>query len=170
MTLDDPLERRIEYSEEYKRDVFYLWFNNKQPAIARLYEMIPEEWGKKPTLSTLRVWGSNDFVPKANRMNREMSEQLEKQAIQEKFEMLKRHGVIGREMQNMALDALRKIGDEGDLGEHAAVRMLVAGVEMERDSVGVPQAIEKLLNQSDEDLLEEVQKLIGESEAEILED
>jgi len=56
------------------------------------------------------------------------------------------------------------------LSANAAVRLLVEGVRIERDSVGLPQALEKMIDADDEDLLERVQKLTKESQAEILTD
>jgi hypothetical protein len=163
------MRQKPNFPGAYKDDLFRLWFNNQQPSIKKLHQMIPEEWGEKPTLGTLQNWHRIDFKPKAERLKREYDERLSAELIQEKVEMLRRHGALGRQMQQIALDCLDNV-DPTELSEHAAVRMLVEGVRIERDSVGIPQTLEKLLNQTDEELIEEIQKLIGDSQAVILED
>jgi len=46
--------------------------------------------------------------------------------------------------------------------------LLVEGISIERDSVGLPQALEKMLDKEDDDLLAEVERLIGDAPGEIL--
>jgi hypothetical protein len=163
------IQRSPNFSSAYKDDLFRLWFNNQKPSMKRLHQMIPEEWGNKPTIGTLGNWYRQEFKPKAERLQRDYEERIGAELIQEKVEMLRRHGALGRRMQDIALDCLDNV-DPSELSEHAAVRMLVEGVRIERDSVGIPQTLEKLLNQTDEELIEEIQKLIGDSQAVILED
>ena len=93
--------------------------------------------------------------------------ELEGRMVQEKVEMLYRHGEIGREMQNMALGRLRNMNVE-DISANSVVRFLIEGVRIERESVGVPQALEKMLNSTDEDILNRIEKITEESQAEIL--
>lgn len=158
------------YSPTYHTDLFYLWYNNQKPNAKLLHQMIPEEWGeKKPTQGTLVEWINKEFVPKSRKMDAEFKAQMEGEIVRRKVEMLHRHSEVGRKMQNKAMAFIDSIDPE-DLGEHAAVRMLVEGIRIERDSVGLPEALEKLISQSDEELLDRVMKITGESEVELLED
>lgn len=158
---------RQQYSETYKDDLFLIWFQKEQPAAHILWQMIPEEWGKKPSAATIRDWIREIFAPKAEILNMRMKEDLEDRMVKEKVEMLYRHAEIGRKMQKKALERLDTIADD-ELNANASVRLLVEGIRIERDSVGLPQALEKMLNKNDEDLLAEVERLIGEAPVELL--
>jgi hypothetical protein len=130
--------------------------------------MIPDEWeGDPPAQGTLYNWIKEIFEDKAAFLDRKLTEEIEGRLIQKKVEMLHRHGEIGRKMQGQAMKKLEDI-DEKDLPAHAAVRLLVEGIRIERESVGLPQALEKLINSSDEDILDRIEQLTEESQAEIL--
>ena len=160
---------RKEFSDSYRNDLFLIWYNGKQPAAKRLWEMTPEDWGSKPAVDTVRHWIKDIFRPRAEDLDKRLAQEIEGRLVQEKVEMLHRHAELGRKIQQKALDCLDKIDPE-DLSSNAAVRLLVEGVRIERDSVGLPQAIEKMINASDEDLLNKVQELTKESQSEILVD
>ena len=159
---------RKEFSDTYKSDLFLIWYNGKQPAAKRLWEMIPEDWNGAPAVDTVRHWIKDIFRPRAEDLDKRLAQEIEGRLVQEKVEMLYRHAELGRKIQRKALDCLDQIDPE-DLSSNAAVRLLVEGVRIERDSVGLPQALEKMIiNASDEDLLARVQKITKESQAEIL--
>jgi hypothetical protein len=160
---------RKEFSDTYKNDLFLIWYNGKQPAAKRLWEMIPESWNGAPVVDTVRIWIKDIFRPRAEDLDKRLAREIEGRLIQEKVEMLYRHAELGRKIQRKALDCLDQIDPE-DLSSNAAVRLLVEGVRIERDSVGLPQALEKILNASDEEMLNRVQELTKESQAEILVD
>lgn len=157
------------FSDSYKNDLFLIWYNNKQLAAKRLWDMIPEDWGNKPAVDTVRTWIKDIYRPRAEDLDKRLAQELEGRLVQEKVEMLYRHAELGRKMQKKAMDCLDLI-DPKDLSANAAVRLLVEGTGLERASVGMPQAIEKMVNASDEDLLNRVQELAKESQAEILVD
>ena len=160
---------RKEFSDTYKNDLFLIWYNGKQPAAKRLWEMIPEDWNGAPAVDTVRTWIKDIFRPRAEDLDKRLAQELEGRLVQEKVEMLYRHAELGRKIQRKAMDCLDEI-DAEDLSSNAAVRLLVEGVRIERDSVGLPQALEKIINKSDDDLLNLVQELTKESQAEILVD
>jgi hypothetical protein len=55
-----------------------------------------------------------------------------------------------------------------DLKVPNAVKLLIEGVRIERDSRGIPQALEKMMDKSDEELLKEIQMIISKSSGHIL--
>lgn len=161
--------RSIWYSEEYKTETFYLWYNGGRPSPAKLQMMIPEDWeGDIPSVSTLKTWIKHNFTPQADKINEQIAKEMEARMVKEKVEMLSRHAELGGKMQDIGLSYIED--NEDKLTSSTAVRMLVAGVQIERDSRGLPQAIEQMIDKSDEDLLEVVMQLVGESQVEILED
>lgn len=160
--------RGREFNESYKNELFLLWFKNHKPSAKRLDRMIPEEWGEdKPSQKSLNLWIKEIFKPRAVVLDRQMQDELEGRLIQEKVEMLYRHGGIGRKMQGVAMEKLDEI-DPQDLSSHAAVRLLVEGVRIERESVGLPQALEKMLSSEDEEILDRIEQLTETSQADIL--
>ena len=158
------------HSDSYKNDLFILWWKNQKPFSRRLHQMIPEDWdGDKPAVSTVATWIKEIFAPRADKLDAELAQEMEHRLVKEKIEMLYRHAEVGRKIQKKALDCLDTI-EPDKLSASAAVRLLVEGVRIERDSVGLPQALEKMINATDEDLLSRVQKITKESQAEILVD
>ena len=164
----DKKPRTRDYHESYKNELFLLWFKSHRPSPKRLLRMIPEEWeGDAPAEDTVRQWIKNIFEDRAIVLDKQLQNELEGRLIQEKVEMLYRHGDIGRRMQIKALAKIDTIAPE-DLSSSAAVRLLVEGVRIERESVGLPEALEKMLSVPDEKILDRIEKLTEESQAEIL--
>lgn len=157
------------FTEAYKQDLFVLWYNNQKPFSHVLVNMIPDSWanGVRPSPETTRLWIDRIFKPQAEILDAQVARELEQRLVAEKVEMLSRHARIGQEMQDVAYNYLEKHKEE--LNTSSAVRLLVEGVRIERESRGIPQALEKMMDRSDEELLEEVKKLIGESPVEIME-
>ena len=157
------------YPSGYKDDLFRIWFKHGKPSAQKLWEMIPDEWEvEKPTLQTVTIWIREIYRPRSELLDERLNQELEERLVKEKVEMLYRHAKVGRLMQNKALEHLNGV-DPADLSTSSSVRLLVEGLRIERDSVGIPQAVEKLLNETDEDLLNRVQNILGDSPAEILE-
>ena len=158
------------FSEDYKYQVFLLWYNNGKPSSQSVWNMIPESWGdNKPQAATIHGWlKSERFQDQARMLDESISKEIEGRMVKEKVEMLSRHADLGVEMQDQAIAYLRSHKDE--LSSNAAVRLLVEGIRVERESRGIPQAIEKMINKTDEQLLEEIKELTGGAEVEILDD
>ena len=157
------------FTDAYKYETYLLWYNSGKPNSADLRLMIPEAMGDRtPSVQSLGVWIKERFTPYAEQMDREVSEQLEARLIKEKIEMLSRHANLGTTMQDIGMEYIDQNKDS--LTSSAAVRLLIEGVRIERDSRGMPQAIEKLMSQTDAELLAEVQDIVEGSQVELLED
>jgi len=81
--------------------------------------------------------------------------------IQTKVEMLERHAQVGTKMQDIALEYLEEHAEE--MSAPAAVRLLVEGIRIERESRSIPEALAKLTSLSDEQLLKEIVKTFEEA-------
>jgi len=158
------------FTDEYKLQTFLLWYEKGKPSASRLWNMIKPEplENRKPTQSTLKIWIGDIFKPQAEVWDEQVEKELEHRMVKEKVEMLSRHAELGEEMQDISIEYIREHKDK--LTSSSAVRMLVAGIEIERDSRGLPQAIETMINKSDEDLLKDIMKIVKESEVEIIVD
>jgi len=44
------------FTEKYIDQIFYVWYQNDRPGISKLHSFMPEEDGKKPSVTTLKDW------------------------------------------------------------------------------------------------------------------
>ena len=158
------------FSDDYKYQTFLLWYNSGRPGGKKLRQMIPANWGEEiPTSNTLHLWVNGEkFQSQAEELDKQVSIELESRLVKEKVEMLSRHADLGIYMQDMAVDYLKS--NESSLSANAAVRLLIEGVRIERESKGIPQALEKMMNKTDAELLEEVKSLTEGAQVEIIEE
>jgi hypothetical protein len=155
---------RRPFGQPYHEKVFYIWYNHGKPGAKSLMRFIPadlDEWGRLPTPTLVANWISEEFVPRADLLDEQVKNQLDSLVVAEKVEMLKRHADIGLRMQNMAIDFLNENQDV--LSAPAAVRLLVEGIRIERESRGIPAALDKLRDMTDEQLMDEIKNLITSS-------
>lgn len=155
------------YTEEYKDIVFYIWYNEGKPQSKRLQDLIPipeTANGRKPSLNALHNW-TKDFIVRAKTLDDGVRESLNNALVQTKIEMLKRHVAIAKEMQEIGIGWLKN--NIGELTGASAVRMATEGIRIERESVGIPGALQRMSEKTDEELLQDVVKLLEESKIEI---
>ena len=146
----------------YKEDLFLLWYKKGKLGVKPFYNIIPAsgtEW--KPTRKTLARWISSEFLERARVLDDAVHKELQTRVVHEKVEMLERHAVLGEKMQEIGAKWLKD--HEGDITASVAVRLLVEGWRIERESRGIPEALEKYATMSDDELLSEIQDLINTS-------
>lgn len=147
------------YTDEYKDIVFYSWYNAGKCTFDVLYDIIPfpkTNYGRKPSIQALKAWIKN-FSGRAEELDRGVQKSLDNAMIQSKVEMLKRHAQLGTRMQDIGFGFLT---GTADMTAASAVRLLVEGIRVERESIGIPGALELIRNKTDEELMDEVMKLI----------
>lgn len=161
-------KRKVNFSPDYENQIFMLWYQKAKPNPHKLLAMIPpDEQGDKPTRSTLTHWINEKFIHMANDMDAEVLNRVEDQLIQDKVEMINRHIALAREMQETGLEYLRNL-DDNDLTPQVAFRLLVEGIRIESESVGIPNALKKLATMTNEQLTDKVVEMIEQSSVEIL--
>lgn len=149
---------KTSFSEEYKNELFMIWYRAGKPNVYTLLNIIPENAdGRKPARLTLRDW-ITVFYQKAEILDQAVRDEMNNRMILEKIEMLNRHAEVAVEMQKKSLDYLRS--DKSDLNSAAAVRMLVDGIRIEKESRGIPKILSKMAGMTDDDLLKEAEKLL----------
>lgn len=140
-------------------ELFLLWWKQGRPGVDRFRAMIPpNELGNTPSIETLHKW-KKDWNEKANELDAEFYGQVTAEAMAEKAEMLRRHTQVGTKMQDMAIKYLEE--NEDELTVTSATRLLIEGVRIERESRGIPDALSKMSEKSDDQLLDELQKLMS---------
>jgi len=123
--------------------------------------MIPaSDDGEKPSKGTLKNWIEQDFNPKADEMDLEFYAKVEDEAMEEKAVMLQQHADLGKEMRDMAVKYLRD--HEEELTANSAIRLFIEGVRIERDSRGLPDALKKISNRTNDELLGDLQRLLAD--------
>lgn len=163
---DIELSTTVTFTEEYKKTVFYTWYNAGKCSNEILHEIIPfpkTNYGRKPTKTTLQIWIRENFIDHAAKLDEGVEKTLDEAMIKTKVEMLQRHVELARNMQDIGLDFLANT--EKDMTAASAVRLLVEGIRIERESIGIPGALEKMSDKTDEELLEELKKMLKGSEA-----
>jgi len=151
------------FSPDYINRVFTIWYQAGKPSNGQLLLMIPDpiKFGLStgyPSTRTLTAWTreiENSFEDRAAVLDMEVSRQLGERLIAQKVAMLDSHAKIAAEMQDMAITYLRANKDK--LSPNAAVRLLVEGVRIERESTGIPRTLEKLADRSDEELMKQIE-------------
>lgn len=153
---------RSKWSPERREEFFYLWYNNGRPKYQKFIEMFQEKFPKEevPSEYTVGNWLA-EYRARAFAMDAKVHQEVEAAVIAEKIEMLKRHAVTGVKMEDIALEYIN--AHRGDMSMPAAIRLLVEGVRIERESRGIPEALEKMLKMTDEQLLAEVKQIISSS-------
>jgi len=155
------------FPAEYVEDVFFVWYNSGKPGGNALRDIIQPVLGTtvRPTKNQLIQLIQTVFSQRATDLDAQAVNAMTEQVVGEKVAMLKRHSELGRKMQTMALEYLDAHAD--DLNPQTAARLLVDGVRIERESAGIPEAIEKMTAMSDTDLLNEVEKIIKGSPSKV---
>jgi hypothetical protein len=162
------LSINIYFTDDYKEKCFIHWYNSgKPPASTYMINAAPDENGRIPSHQTLIKW-TRDWRERAELLDQEVRKQLEAKLIAEKAEMLKRHAVVGKKMQDIALEYLDDDEILDKLTPNSALRLLVEGLKTERISVGMPDVLEEVMTRTDEELLENITKLITDGSSEFI--
>jgi hypothetical protein len=155
------------FSQQFKREVFTIWYSSGKPTPSILARLVKSKLSpdfisnRYPTPFQITSWKNNEFAAWGLELDNQVKKQIEGVLVHEKIEMLKRHIAVGEKMQTKAIEYL----DTHELtSDNAAVRLLVEGIRIERESVGIPEAIEKMTRLSDDDLTNEVMELMGKAE------
>ena len=157
------------YNDNYKEIVFWAWYNNGKPSAAKLASIIPaNEEGTYPNNYTLMNWMDDEWYARAEDLDTEVRQEFEKEVVEQKVEMLRKHAKLGGELQDLGLQWLKNNPEK--ITANAAVRMIKDGWELERASVGVPEALQKMLATSDDDLLNMIEAALTGEDLDLIEE
>lgn len=156
-----------QFTDDYREKVFWGWYTKGKPACHKLLNdlVILEGEENVPALSTLQAW-TTDWKERADELDQQAKDQFTSEVIGNKVNMLRRHAALGKELQDIGLDWLRKNRD--DLTANTVARLIKDGYEIERASVGVPEALEKMLATSDEELIKQIEAAITDEDLDLL--
>jgi hypothetical protein len=167
----EPNSMSSKYSKSYIQATFGLWYNNGRPGIRKLISMIvePDPLNNSiPTYQTVSIWMKDyNWIELADELDLDARNQIQDHLVANKVEMLKRHAHVAREMQDVALEYLR---ENGVGGSRNAIELLVKGMAIEKESSGVTQAVTKIADLSDEELLKQLTETITRGKIEPISD
>lgn len=158
---------RIGYSNDYKERVFWIWYEAGRIGVAKLLVKLSElEYENIPVAGTLQEWINDGWRDRADELDQQIRDRFSKEVIETKVEMLKRHSSVGRELQEIGLDWLRD--NRESLTPSAVTRLIKDGYEIERASVGVPEALTKMLSVSDDELKKQIEAALTGEDLDLL--
>ena len=149
------------YTTYYKEvELFNFWYGAERPSTTILVaskDCPTNSKVSKPTSQTVSKWITQlKWHDKARELDDEASDLIRQENVKEKVEMAVRHTQKGVKMQKKAWNYFEEQGISSD---HAAMKMLVEGIRIEKESRGIGEVIKKLTQMSDEKLMDEVLKL-----------
>ena len=148
-----------EYSSDYREAAFRAWYQAERPTMSKLRELLnPDSRGRIPELSVIGHWKlDDDWDARADALDGNAQIQLDNQSIQARIEMLQKHAQMGKELSDKGREYLSKNGF--DTGAEA-IRAIIEGVKLERQSAGYAEFLARIADASDEDLNKELQKML----------
>ena len=148
------------YTADYKEACFLIWYKNGCPSLRKLAPIIPiSSVGGRATEWALRAWYKKDeWKKRADGMDAEVSREINKEAIEEKILMLKRHADAAGRLVRLGLDYLDNHGIDKSAD---AIRAIAVGVEQERAARGMPIALNEMEKWTTEQLVGYIEKQLS---------
>lgn len=155
--LKNEHKKTVEFAKDYKLAMFQDWYNQGRPSVYKFFPyVVPDENGNKPSQITVGHWVHDDFKERADFLDKQVTDEMNKRLIEIKIEMLNRHAELAVELQKRALKELEAMSK---LTEAGSIRLLELGIKVEQGSRGIPEMLDKMRKLSDDDLLKQIQEL-----------
>lgn len=155
------------YSQEYKQKLFVIWYNAGKPYAGEFGLIIPDYNGKVPNRLTLTGW-IDEWQPKADEWDHDIETSLRKNVVAAKVKMYEEHSGEAKDLRLIAFDYLKANADS--LTPSTAIRLWELAVQVQQLTSGIPEAIRKMHQLDNDELLEEIRnelldgKIIDESD------
>lgn len=152
------VKKKIVYSDRYREEAFFIWYNSGCPPLTELSKMLPSERNTYPGYQTVVIWHREDgWDHRAKELDMEIQKKIQRETIDARVEMFKRHAEIGKEMLEKGIEYLNKNGLDDS---KAAISAIKVGSQIEVNSRGIADALSKASKMSDEQLLKVIQGLV----------
>lgn len=156
------------FDDHYTSGAFYLWYELGKPKLSILLRSLkPDVLGRLPNPASLTRWRKLDnWDERAATLDQQVRKQVELQAVKSRVEMLNRHAEAGKGMMDSGLDYFK---DHPVDNPNIALKFVLKGAELERNSRGIGDAIEAVSRYSDDKLDDTLVKLLGGADQDALE-
>lgn len=160
----------VTYTEDYLETAFFTWYQAGCPSVQQLLDLLPKDQnGRLPSQRILYRWMNlHHWRERADVLDMEVQRKMEQQAIDERIAMLERQAGLARKLQNMGEEFFDN--ENALTQENVALNMILKGVELERNSVGIPEVIKEISTMKDDQLVNLIRKLLGSVPRDELED
>jgi len=161
--MDDELKpiRYAAFTEAYKESCFVAWYTAGCPtSIKATMVILPTNpSGPQPKPSTITAWKEDmGWSQRADIYNARAAQELESELVEQRKNMLRRHAEEGAKLQDLGMKFLETgTGIESD---STAVRAVLEGAVLERTSLGLSEALTRIMKMSDDQLVTEVQNIL----------
>lgn len=152
------------YTDKFIDGCFYIWYEGGKSFGRDLLDKLPvTEKGNRPNIITIQKWSDeNGWIERADALDAKASLEMDKEVIDKRVKMYKRHAEVGDELIKEGMNFLKKQSENGGIKtENAALRALELGMQTERVSVGVADMVRKIGEMTPDQLDNELQKLLG---------
>src|SRR5688572_2796874 len=158
----------VDYPIDYKEACFYAWWQAGRPIANVLRHLPVSPDGRKPTMETVRKWmrggeGWENWHEHADRLDAELSIKLDKEAIEERARVLKQLAADGQRLKEKGMEYLNRDDPFAD-NPSAAVRAVVAGIEIQSKYSGMSDALAAIASMTPKQLEKEALRLLGKNE------
>lgn len=158
-----------DYPLDYKEACFYAWYQAGRP-VSRVLEIMPTAPdGRRPNIATINKWkeggdGWEGWHEHADRLDAQLSLQLDKDAINRRAKVLKQLAEDGRKLKDKGLEHILKSPEPFKDNPSAAVRAIKDGSEMEFRYSGMAESLIQITHMDDKQLTKKVMQLLGKNE------
>lgn len=163
MNQDEPTDLLTmkEFPQSYREEAFHIWYRLGRPSVRKLRsQLLPmDENGRVPGEEALQQWRTKDeWVVRANDLDIEVARENDKNAIEEKLKMLKRHADVSMSLIEKGTAYLEEHG----IAKGAdAIRAIALGMERESISRGFRVALDNMGKKSDAELVSYLEQQIS---------
>lgn len=160
---------QAEYPEEYAERIFYLWYDGGRKLTNSFLNILPKSPdGRIPAKATLISWiNTRGWTERADALDGEISLALDNEVIEKRKEMYRKQVEIADELVKKGMEFLNN-KDNGIKTDASAIRAIDLGLSTQRVSTGMAESYAKISKMSDEQLNNELQKLIGGKKLDII--
>lgn len=149
-----------DYSEEYKNQVFAIWYLHGHTKIGSLLDFIePDDRGRTPNPTTIQKWREQGgWDARSQQLDIEVQQKTDRELVSLRMEMMKRHAKKAEEIQEMSFAYLQETGFDSSA---SAVSALFKAFDEEKKSRGMEIALTQVFTMNDENLQKTMNRLLG---------
>lgn len=156
---DEVVTKTTAFSNAYQEKCFAVWFELGRMGYTKILDKLPEdEFGRRPSRNVFLLWRTEqDWDVRADEIEAKAAIVTDNVLLNHRILMVKRQASKAKELQDLGMDFLR---EEGFDSAASAVSAVIKGAELERQSRGLDDMLEKLSKMDSAKLTETVQGLL----------
>jgi hypothetical protein len=159
MSKGDASRTNIMFTPTYIEKAFATWELHNHPNVNALIDMLEvDENGRRPEPATIMSWKTKyGWELRSGAIQVETQKQTDRQLVQVRMDMMKRHADLAKDIENEAWTYLKETGFDSSA---SAVSALFKAIDEEKKSTGMGIALAQVFTMSDEDLQKHMNRLL----------